>query len=119
MSRIKQIILIHPEKFVCKAFEAFGKKSEIKVYSLECADDFAYLLDELKPELVLIHERAFDQDQEAYISNINTASFKDFIQVLITKSSRDLPNTFKKELLEPIKIDELEDILNGLLAEHH
>jgi len=123
VSEIKQIILIHPKKFVCKSFEAFAKQMGFAVYTIESPVEFAYLVDELCPQLLLVHEDLLVNQGEAYFIEIAGVSFSGFKQVLIRsqKSSREakISDKFPLFLDEPYDLGELDKILASLLAEHH
>ena len=52
--KLTQLILIHPEKFVCEGFKKFGKAQGISVFFLDTVEPFLYLIEDLQPQAILI-----------------------------------------------------------------
>lgn len=122
MHEVNRLILIHPKKFVCRSFEEFGKDIGVSVYSIEEIEEFAYLIDDLKPELVLVHNELFQKQPAFFYAEFSKTNFKPKKIILIgTKDDLLLAdkNVFSSHLIEPFDIGDLANILKGLLAEHH
>ena len=54
--KIKQVLLIHPLKFVCESFKRFAGAQDVGVFYLEQPEPFLYLVKDLTPDVVVIHE---------------------------------------------------------------
>lgn len=53
--KLKQILLIHPLKFVCESIKKFAGDQGVSVFYLERPEPFTYLVKDLGPEVVIVH----------------------------------------------------------------
>lgn len=60
---VKQILLIHPLKFVCEGIKRFASAQEADVYYLDAPEPFLYLVKDLRPDVVLVHESLVEELQ--------------------------------------------------------
>jgi hypothetical protein len=69
-----QIIFIHDSKFVCDFVESLCKSNDLGCFSINDTSDFTYLVDDLKPALVIIDKSAYLEDEDRFLSGISAAS---------------------------------------------
>ena len=115
---IKQVILLHPAKFVCKAFETFAKSMEIQAYTLDQYEPFDYLMADLKPDAVIIHTDIYTGFPEQIQNDL--ASYNESFKTLIWGSPKDVESCELANdgaLVEPVDLGNLEDIFESLLAQ--
>lgn len=58
---IKQILLIHPLKFVCEGIKKFAGAQGSEVFYLDAPEPFLYLVKDLRPDVVLIHNSLVEE----------------------------------------------------------
>ena len=58
---IKQILLLHPIKFVCESFKSFCEDEGVAVFYLEAPEPFLYLVKDLSADVVVVHESLVDE----------------------------------------------------------
>ena len=65
----KQVFYINEIKFVCDAIENLCENNGIECYTLNSVDDFSYLIDDLKPEMIMIDSKALKQEFWEQVKN--------------------------------------------------
>ena len=58
---VKQILLIHPLKFVCEGIKKFAGAQDVSVFYLTAPEPFIYLVKDLKPDVILVHESMVEE----------------------------------------------------------
>lgn len=53
--KLKQILLIHPLKFVCEGITKFAGAQGVSVFYLERPEPFLYLVKDLEPDVLIVH----------------------------------------------------------------
>ena len=64
---LKQIIMMHSDALVFKLVKTFLEKEKTKIYHIDDSEvfDFKYLLDDLRPELLLIEDKFYNNYAES------------------------------------------------------
>jgi hypothetical protein len=73
---LKQILLIHPVRFTCSTIKEFAALGNVEVYFMEGKEEFTYLIDDLKPEIILIHHSFMSAEAEFVQAEVEKAQFK-------------------------------------------
>lgn len=71
---IKQILYINKTKFVCDAVEKVCKRAQINCYTLEDSNDFAYLIDDLQVDAVVIDSDTLVMNPEIFWEQLSKAT---------------------------------------------
>lgn len=91
---LTQIIYINENRFVCQLVEKLCKQNEIACYSLDQIEDFTYLVNDLRPQLVLVALETFDSNEQLLTEYIQKSEHQCKL-----KTMREItPNTFIEEL---------------------
>lgn len=69
-----QIIFINESKFVCDFVESLCKSNDLACFSISDTTDFTYLVDDLKPALIIIDKNVYQEDEDRFWSGISAAS---------------------------------------------
>jgi hypothetical protein len=72
---LKQIVLIHPVRFVCASIKEFAASKQIDVYFMEAKEEFTYLINDLKPEALIVHHSLMRTDADFVQSELAKAEF--------------------------------------------
>ncbi|MBT4790586.1 MAG: hypothetical protein HON90_03365 [Halobacteriovoraceae bacterium] len=83
---MKQILLAHPVVFAAKAIEAFLKDEGVGTYLLDDLFDFKYLIEDLAPSFLLVHEDLLEEFEETLLDQ--TKAFPDLKIVFIGKNEQ-------------------------------
>lgn len=110
---IKQILYINKTKFVCDMVSKLCQRAKIECYTLETTEDFTYLIEDLKPEVIVIEEETFGINEDEFWVQVKKSSFKSKTIIMGTlkegfDASMHLPldtTTFISDLR--LKLDEL------------
>lgn len=72
--KLKQILLIHPLKFVCESIKKFSASQDVSVFYLERPEPFTYLVKDMKPDVVIVHVSLVEElhDELEGIGILNT-----------------------------------------------
>ncbi len=62
---IKQILMAHPVEFVANAIKEFAKKKSVETFILDDLNDFSYLIDDLMPDAIIIHNQLYSENKES------------------------------------------------------
>lgn len=73
---IKQILYINKTKFIGDTVLKICKRKGVECYTLENMEDFAYLIDDLNPEAVVIEQSTFNINPELFWAGIKSAKTK-------------------------------------------
>jgi len=73
---VKQIIYINKTKFTCGFVENLCKEQNVSCYTLQDCNDFSYLIDDLKPEAVIIDGQTYQESEDTFWNCSNAAEFK-------------------------------------------
>lgn len=71
MTTRKTIFIAHPIEFFSKTLQQFAKTKELEVYILDEYDDFNYLVRDLDPKMVIVHEDIFEEYEDSVRSAIS------------------------------------------------
>ena len=110
---------MHPVKFTAKVVNEYAKASNVNVYELDAVTDFTYLVNDLLPEVILIHKDSLAGDLDAFLAEVEAAEFKDVKLALLGKKAElDAFSGIEKFdfiVEEPFAPDQLVDLLNSKL----
>lgn len=110
---LKQIFFVYRDEFGAKLVEKLTQRASIQCYGLSKVDEnFAYLIDDLRPELVMVDEQAYAKNSELIDESLSQAN-TDFKTVLLTESEEKGKFDFLLKL--PISIDTFVDETRSLV----
>lgn len=98
---LNQLIIIHTKKFFSGMFVALCEKQEVKCYSLEDANDFAYLIDDLKPDAVIIDDSILESQLEEAKSNLDSVKFDGFKLMILGANNSGLEAEIIQKPIDP------------------
>lgn len=110
---LKQILVAHPVKFAAEAIKSFLQLKGINCYLLDDLKDFRYLIEDLAPQLILIHEDIYSEQKEVFAGQIDGVGVVKYI--LISKVDSPELEVFHGRLEEPYEIGEISKILQSFL----
>ena len=95
---IKYLFYINKNKFVCQLVEKLCKQEGIDCYTLDQNEHFAYLLNDLRPDVVVISQDGLDMLGEVYFEAMSSADNTP-PTVLMSEAENDkIPNRIPEEL---------------------
>ncbi len=83
-----QIIFINESKFVCDFVESLCKFNDLACFSLNDSSDFTYLIDDLKPALVIVDKNAYVGDEDRFWSGISGAAHQTKTMIIGMESEK-------------------------------
>lgn len=107
---LNQIIMLHPAEFTCKAVAKFLQNQGVKSYYINKNEELAYLVDDLRPEVILVHHSMLD----FCLAELNDCEFRAYSLVQI-HPELDEENCIK----EPFDPSEIYARLSDILATDH
>ena len=72
----KQIVYINEIKFVCDVVENLCENNDIACFTLQEVLDFTYLINDLKPSIVIIDEKLYSKEAQKFWSEVEAADHK-------------------------------------------
>ena len=84
---LKQILLLHPQKFFCEALSTFAELEDISVYFLNSYEQFAYLINDLRPEFILAKDSFVQENSDGFKQELSQAEFKDYRLIVLGESA--------------------------------
>jgi DNA-binding NtrC family response regulator len=72
----KQVFYINKIRFVCDTVENICENSHIECYTLEESNDFSFLINDLKPQLVIIDVKTLIDNDTDFWSEIDKSDIK-------------------------------------------
>ncbi|MBD65038.1 MAG: hypothetical protein CME62_07510 [Halobacteriovoraceae bacterium] len=115
---IKQVILLHPIKFVCDAFDKFAKDLGVATYSLDQYEPVDYLLNDLQTDALIVHTDILEGFSDQLEKDIK--SYQGELKVLVWGKEEDINNVtlaYDHALVEPVDLGQLDNIFSSLLAQ--
>ena len=91
---LNQIIYINENRFVCQLVEKLCKQNEIACYTLDQVEDFTYLVNDLRPQLVLVALDTFNSHEQLIKEYLEKSEY----QCKLETMDELTPNTFIEEL---------------------
>lgn len=107
---LNQIFIAHPVAFVVSTITEFAKESGVSVFVLDDLNDFRYLVEDLKPQALIIHEDLWKSNAESF--NRETAGFQGLRTILIQKND---DNHGHLSIVEPFEPSSLVEQVKQLL----
>lgn len=97
---LNQIFIAHPARFVCSAVQEFSKLKGVSTYVIDDFNDFSYLIEDLKPQVFVIHEATLIEQLEQFENGIK--KFPDLKIIVITdKGESKLSDKYTLKIQEP------------------
>ena len=100
---LKQLFIMHPVKFFSKTITAFGKQAGVSVYELDSINDFSYLINDLKPEIILVHIDSVQNDIELFLEQLRAAEFQGFKTAILLEKPAEISQNFDMVVELPIE----------------
>jgi hypothetical protein len=82
---LDQILFFNEIKFVCDLFDKICQKEHIKSYSSSVLEDFSYLIDDLKPQIIVIEGKTYSSWKADFINYLEQAKLKPMV-ILMSES---------------------------------
>lgn len=116
---LDQVILIEKTKLVSKLLSTVLESNGAKCYVLNELEDFSYLVDDLRPQILLVEVSTLRDDLELFWKAIDNSAFKSFKLVLFGKKDDvdSITNIerFDSKLYKPIDISNIYEQLSSLV----
>ncbi len=114
---LKQVFWLDQNKFVCNLIEATLKKEGVSCYTHQTGDGFRYLIEDIKPDLVVIDFQSISHIQEKIDEELSTCTCP--VILSLKEEERSLVKLKKNNgsLSKPIEPMILADNLKALLNE--
>lgn len=72
---LRQIVFVYRDEFVVKLVEKLMQRSSIACYGLsKVNENFAYVIEDLKPELIIVDEVAYSRNEGLINESLNSAN---------------------------------------------
>jgi hypothetical protein len=110
---LNQVLIAHPVKFVNSAIQEFAKSQNISTYILDDIYDFKYLIEDLKPQLIVVHELLLKEGSEGFYDQLK--GFDLAIAVIQPESSDKAYSGPELVIKEPFQPKELFNNIRSLL----
>lgn len=119
---MKQILFIYRDSVVTELTKSILKSHNVESYGInEVTEDFSYLVNDLKPELVLIDEQLLDASKEIIEQSVQNCTFSESKWVLLTEDE-NRPNPFHLSYILPLKAksiyEDLKDLVDSNLVKN-
>lgn len=111
---IKQILYINKTKFVCDTVEKICKTASIDCYTLEDCNDFAYLINDLRPLAVIIEDETYNLNRDAFWSQFEESELKPVSVIM----GEDIEQKFDLIMDLPLDMQTFTTELKSKLAEN-
>lgn len=106
---LNQIILVEDTKFSAKLLNSIMLDNAVSCYNLEQIEDFTYLIDDLRPQIILTNIETVQNEWDLYWRSIESSSFKD-VKIILYGDKDQLENCLYKNRFDQL-IDKPLDIL--------
>ncbi|MFT6630903.1 MAG: hypothetical protein ACJAS4_000847 [Bacteriovoracaceae bacterium] len=114
---LNQIFIAHPVAFVVSTITEFAKESGVSVFVLDDLNDFRYLIEDLNPQALIIHEDLWNGSTESF--NRETTGFECLRTILIQKNDDNNGHLSIVEPFEPSKfIEQVKQLLESDSKKH-
>jgi hypothetical protein len=94
---------MHPVKFVAKTITEFGRQAGVNVYELDSVNDFSYLINDLRPQIILVHADSVTNDFAIFMEQLDAAEYRDFKTALLVTDSTELTDKFDVSIQLPVE----------------
>jgi hypothetical protein len=114
---LKQLFIAHPVAFVTSTIKEFAKTAGVSVFVLDDLNDFRYLIEDLKPEALIIHENLWKSNRDSF--NRETTGIDSMKVFLIQKEDNQDEYLSIVEPFEPSKlIEQVKQLLESDSKKH-
>lgn len=90
--KLTQLIVLHPEKFVCEGLKKFGEAQGISIFYLNSVEPFSYIAEDLQPQAIII-DSSFIEPLTEELEKIDQRAFP-----VISLGESDLFSSIAKPL---------------------
>ncbi len=113
--KLKQVLVAHPKKFSSDTIKTFLKEDGVACYLLDELNDFSYLIEDLRPQALLIHDTLLKEHGDIVKQQLEDVENLSLIMIRSEGSSFESP-LFKKIIQEPYSPIDLVQKIKSLLA---
>jgi DNA-binding NtrC family response regulator len=113
----KQVFYINEIRFVCDTVANICKNNEIECYTLEDVKDFAYLINDLKAQIVIIDVKTLSKDVDCFWNEIKSAEL--LPKILITGQGSEKVASNSKEKFDFVYDQNIDIITFGQTLKSH
>ena len=112
------VLWIDHNTFSNGLIERVFKKNTLPFYTLPSVEDFSYLVDDLKPVLIVLDGDTFDQNPQAFLDQYEKSSHMQALPFIVLDPKRDFSFLKNKigELQKPLDAFMLPQILSQILS---
>lgn len=104
---LKQVILIEKTKFVYKLISSVLADKAVNCYCMEQIEDFSYLVDDLKPEMLLVDYNTASQNWDLFWRSLNASQHQSYLKVLYGEQ-KDLESFEEKKSFDAVMVKPLD-----------
>jgi DNA-binding NtrC family response regulator len=114
------VLWIDGNTFATGLLEKVFKSKHLPFYTLSDVKDFLYLIDDLRPELLVLDALTVKNEEEKFIKQFELSESLRSLPVVVIGDEDDLPYVrnkvgFLKRPFDPFKVP---DVLHGLIRSH-
>ena len=112
------VLWIDHNTFSNGLIERVFKKISLPFYTLPSVEDFSYLVDDLKPVLIVLDADTFSQNSQAFLDQYEKSSYMQALPFIVLDPKSDFSFLKNKigELKKPIDPFTLPQILSQILS---
>jgi DNA-binding NtrC family response regulator len=90
------ILWIDKNSFATSLLEKVFKKAEKELYIVSSVDDFSYLVDDLKPQVIVLDEATFLDNEPAFLKQYETSLLMQRIPFIFVDEKQGMSFTVNK-----------------------
>lgn len=114
---LKQLFYINNNKFVCQLVEKISKQKGINCYTLDQNEDFTYLVNDLRPEIIVVAQDVLNAYGDEIMAFIEKSELNPHLVLMSNNENTD--QRFKSVIAEELNpLTFLQDLIN-LLGENN
>ena len=116
-NRMRKIFLAHPSDFTKALMNDFAASHNLDCYLWDDFDDFAYLIDDMKPELLIIHQQISKNYGDKIEQGLAECKYTDYEVVILGQNFSNIKAEYKMDA-EIETANFFEHILKSILKTH-
>lgn len=114
---LNYIFFAHPIKFICETFKAYAKVEGVDHYILDDLEDFEYLVEDLNPSVLVLHEDLWAKHQEGIRKNLDQSK-KIPICMIFNSTESPFFEHFPIRIVAPLEPDTLIEQIAAAIESH-
>lgn len=112
---MKQILFIYQDEVVTELTKSILRSHSVESYAInKITEDFSYIINDLRPELVLVDEKILDASEALINQSIENSEYSDAKWVLLTEDE-NRHNPFHLSYKLPLKAKSIYEDLKVLV----